>query len=316
MRRTVRLLGVWTLGLAMLSLGCNRGGSNGVAIVTEPEASGPVLTPVEAKGYGTITGVVTFDGTPPLMKPIAMGDHPHAPHCQSKDLMDESWVVNPTNRGVANVVVWVKPPKGSFFPLPPDAQKTWTDEVHMDQPKCAFTPRVVTMFPEYYDAQANKLRSTSQLLVIRNDSPVVHSAEILGSIAQNSSQITTIPAKVPGGKPSEQAFRLKSDRNVMTVNCSLHRWMRGFVWAFDHPYSAVTDANGRFEIKHVPAGSELTFSVWHEQGQLSVPKTGQPITVPADGTLNLPLTIQMPAPLPTPPMPMLDPAGSPDAKSK
>ena len=33
---------------------------------------------------------------------------------------------------------------------------------------------------------------------------------------------------------------------------------------FDHPYFAVTNAKGEFEIKDVPAGSELVLCVWHE----------------------------------------------------
>ena len=40
--------------------------------------------------------------------------------------------------------------------------------------------------------------------------------------------------------------------------------MRTNVLIKDHPYTAVTDATGRFEIKDLPTG-EQTFRVWHER---------------------------------------------------
>ena len=36
------------------------------------------------------------------------------------------------------------------------------------------------------------------------------------------------------------------------------------VWAKDHPYAAVTDNKGNFEIKSVPTGVELGIIAWHE----------------------------------------------------
>jgi hypothetical protein len=43
--------------------------------------------------------------------------------------------------------------------------------------------------------------------------------------------------------------------------------MTGYVWAFDHPYAAVTKDDGTYEIKNVPAGSELNLVGWHEPDQ-------------------------------------------------
>lgn len=40
--------------------------------------------------------------------------------------------------------------------------------------------------------------------------------------------------------------------------------MQAYVIIQDHPYMAVTDADGRFEIKNIPAG-EWTFQFWHEK---------------------------------------------------
>ena len=37
--------------------------------------------------------------------------------------------------------------------------------------------------------------------------------------------------------------------------------------SLDSPYFAVTGADGAFEIPNLPAGVELTFSVWHEKAK-------------------------------------------------
>ena len=40
--------------------------------------------------------------------------------------------------------------------------------------------------------------------------------------------------------------------------------MKGVVLVQDHPYMALTDEDGRFELKDLPAG-KLTLKVWHEK---------------------------------------------------
>ena len=42
--------------------------------------------------------------------------------------------------------------------------------------------------------------------------------------------------------------------------------MKAFVLIRESPYAAVTDENGTFEIKNLPAG-EWTFQFWHEKAK-------------------------------------------------
>src|SRR5207245_5090260 len=51
---------------------------------------------------------------------------------------------------------------------------------------------------------------------------------------------------------------------LLNINCDIHKWMTAKVAVFDHPFYAVTDKDGNFEIKNAPAGAELTIHVWHE----------------------------------------------------
>lgn len=50
----------------------------------------------------------------------------------------------------------------------------------------------------------------------------------------------------------------------MRVDCSIHPWMHAYLIITEHPYSVVTDQEGRFEIRNVPLG-EWEFKLWHER---------------------------------------------------
>ncbi len=59
--------------------------------------------------------------------------------------------------------------------------------------------------------------------------------------------------------------------------------MRAWVRVYDHPYHAVTDADGKFELKNAPAG-KYNLVIWHEGvGWVNGGKLGKPITIKADG---------------------------------
>jgi hypothetical protein len=47
------------------------------------------------------------------------------------------------------------------------------------------------------------------------------------------------------------------------LTCDTHVHMHGYLLAFDHPWFAVTDAEGAFRIEGLPAGL-WRVSVWHE----------------------------------------------------
>ena len=46
--------------------------------------------------------------------------------------------------------------------------------------------------------------------------------------------------------------------------CNQHPWEKAYVSVMDHPFFAVSDGLGRFEIRGLPPGS-YTLVVWHER---------------------------------------------------
>jgi len=51
---------------------------------------------------------------------------------------------------------------------------------------------------------------------------------------------------------------------LIRINCNLHLWMRGWGCAFEHPYFALTEKDGPFDIPKLPAGAEMALIAWHE----------------------------------------------------
>ena len=81
-------------------------------------------------------------------------------------------------------------------------------------------------------------------------------------------------------KGTTQTMDVKVQSNEIPVSCAQHTWMNGFIWAFDHPFAAVTDKDGNFEIPNVPAGTKLKIIAWHEKaGYLEGGNNGTEITV-------------------------------------
>jgi hypothetical protein len=48
------------------------------------------------------------------------------------------------------------------------------------------------------------------------------------------------------------------------VTSDLYPWMSGYCLTVDHPYAAISDENGKFQIDYLPVG-EHSFRVWHER---------------------------------------------------
>ena len=75
---------------------------------------------------------------------------------------------------------------------------------------------------------------------------------------------------------------------LVDIRCDLHPNMRSYVQVFNHPYFAITDADGYFEFKNVPAGN-YQLTAWHSR----IGNKAKPITVPPDGTVTADLAVQL-----------------------
>jgi hypothetical protein len=201
-----------------------------------------------------------------------------------KDQIDQRvWMLG-KNNGLANVVVYVRPQPGQYFVLTPADLKPYQvggakHEAVMDQPFCAFLPPFLLTFPKYYNNNG-QLVPTGQVVKIKNSATINHNSKWGGTPTN------------PGGNPilppkGEITLDLVPDKYAIPVNCAIHPWMEARILALDHPFAAVTDKDGNYEIKDVPAGVKLQVLALHETGFVSQNGFGgEPVQLKAGETLE------------------------------
>ena len=192
--------------------------------------------------WGTLSGQFVYDGKAPAAQPATVNKDVAV--CGKHKLPNEDLVVNPENGGIANVVLYLYVARGKKAPTPhPDYAKTATEEVVLDNLNCRFEPHVVTL-------------RTTQTLWVKNSDSVGHNTKV--------DALKNIPINpiLPASGDIKQKFP-KEERLPVLVSCSIHPWMNARVVIRESPYMAVTDKDGKFEIKNLPVG-EHTFQVWQE----------------------------------------------------
>lgn len=213
----------------------------------------PAIT-VEAQSGGSLTGTVKFEGTPPKPTKIDMSFDPNCTKAHPTPAVTEEVVTNP-NGGLANVVVYVADGLGGQTFQPP------AQPVVLEQKGCVYVPHVVAL-------QANQ-----KLDVVNSD---VTTHNIHPSPANNREWNMS----QPHGVPIEQTFARQEV--AIPVKCNVHPWMKGYIAVLKHPYFAVTDKDGHFEVKGLPPGT-YAIDAWQEKFGTQTKK----VTVAAGQNQNL-----------------------------
>jgi plastocyanin len=196
-----------------------------------------LLLPVAAgEETFTLSGTVKLEGPVPAAKPNKRleGDPPCcALHPKTPPV--DTLVVDPAG-GVRWSFVYVK--KG----LEGKTFEPRREPATIDQKGCIYTPHVVGAL-------------TGQLVNFHNTDPMLHNVHPT-PFTNKEYNFGQVQGAVSGVKFTQAEVPIR-------VVCNVHPWMVAYVCVVDHPYFAVTDAAGKFEIKGLPAGT-YTVGVWHE----------------------------------------------------
>ena len=182
---------------------------------------------------GMLSGTVKFDGTPPAPQKLIPSKDPEV--CGKEKTAPE--LVVGSGGGIQNVVVVVKAAKGKK--LDPPAQNPV-----FDQKTCEFHPHVLA-FP------------AGSTIDVLNSDGILHNIHTTSTVNPPSNQAQ------PKFKPKIQ---LKVDKPEwpIKVQCDVHPWMSAYWVSMEHPYVAVTDANGAFKIADLPPG-DYDVEIWQEK---------------------------------------------------
>jgi hypothetical protein len=190
---------------------------------------------VSIREGGTISGSVKWSGPMPrklqfpVTKDVAICD----PNSRKTTDMDRL-IVGPQG-GVANTVVYLKDiASGKAFDLPEQRR-------HLDQHTCRYIPHILLV------AAGTELTMTSS-------DATLHTIHMDGAATFN----------LPFPFPNRPNSRVMTQPGVIHMRCNGgHDWMNAEMMVVQHPYYAVTDDTGGFQLSNVPPGT-YQIVAWHE----------------------------------------------------
>lgn len=239
---------------------------------------------VSVQDGGTIKGTVNWQGA--------------LPHLVASEINKDQQVCDPTgekrrdlerllvgpNGGVANTVVFLRNiSRGKQMDLPVARRS-------LNQKNCRYEPHIL-------------LVPVQETLTVKSSDPLLHTVHMSGSADYN----------LPFTSAGQEITRPMIREGTVSLRCNAgHVWMNGEMVVARHPYYAVTDQDGNFELTQVPPG-DYEVVAWHEgwrvvgesplydvmtQARVKRPVFSdpviwsKPVTVPARGEADLNFTLR------------------------
>jgi plastocyanin len=185
---------------------------------------------ITVKDGATIRGAIKVDGTLPKLPALQITKYKEI----CKDVPNESLMVGP-GHGVRYAVVTLEGiTKGKAV------EKETVHE--LDNIKCRFAPHALAA-------------SVGQFVLLKNSDPILHTAHAFFTNEQPQFNIGLYPGRT-SRKPLIAAGLVK-------IRCEVHPWMAAYIMVTEHPYHAVSDIYGEYELGDVPPGV-YQIKVWHE----------------------------------------------------
>jgi len=190
---------------------------------------------VAVKNGGIISGTVKWAGPKPHLTPLSINKDPLICDPNSMKTRDlERLIIGPQS-GVANTVVFLKDiSRGKSMDLP--QQRRFLDQTH-----CRYEPHIL-LVPA--DAE----------LQMKSSDATLHTIHMTGAATYN----------LPFPFINQTVARKMPSVGLVSLRCNGgHTWMNAEMFVVPHPYYAVTDESGKFELADVPPG-EYQVVAWHE----------------------------------------------------
>lgn len=184
---------------------------------------------------GTIQGTVKWHGAMPHLIASEINKDPQICDPLGQKRRDLERLLVAPNGGVANTVVFLRSiTRGKEMDLPATRRS-------LNQKNCRYEPHIL-------------LVPVQAILTVKSSDPLLHTVHMSGSADYN------LPFVLQGQEIARPMMR----EGTVSLRCNAgHVWMNGEMIVAKHPYYAVTDPDGKFELTQVPPG-DYEVVAWHE----------------------------------------------------
>jgi hypothetical protein len=184
---------------------------------------------------GTISGTVKWGGPRPAVEEFPITKDPLVCDPESEKQVDLGRLVVGPQGGVANTIVFLKDiSSGKAMDLPQPRRV-------LNQKQCRYIPHILLV------AQGTELQMESS-------DATLHTIHMDGAASLN----------LPFPYTNQIISRTMQTAGLVNLRCNGgHVWMNAEMMVVTHPYYAVTDDSGRFQLTDVPPGN-YQIVAWHE----------------------------------------------------
>ena len=202
--------------------------------------------------FGAISGQVVLEGEIPKLEPFIRKGDPSvkdANCCAAQDLYPEDLLVDPKSKGIQHVFVYLYVSPTRKLEIHPDLKESKKNKLEFDQKNCRFDPHTL-------------LVRTDQTIVLKSGDPIGHNTHWFP--IRNEAFNVLIAPNNREGEPVAGNHNQMREFLPLQVKCDIHPWMKAYWLVLDHPYMAITDKDGKFNIDKIPEGQH-EFRFWQER---------------------------------------------------
>jgi plastocyanin len=194
---------------------------------------------VTVSNGGTIQGRVRFSGDlPKKMRMVISKDEKYC----GVSKVSPRLTVGKTG-GLQSAVVWLEGVSEGKKNV--EASK----RLVLNQARCEYTPHILI------------LPFGSSLDIVNSD-PVLHNVHACDE-GDNLKALFNIAQPIKGQRTTVKHTQFKKPGLYLATCDAGHPWMNAYIMVAEHPYYALTDANGYFILDNIPPGT-YKLKMWHE----------------------------------------------------
>jgi len=240
---------------------------------------------------GTLSGTVTLVGEVPKPKGYNLTTLPDAVYC-GRISDGRGWrLLQPFNTG----------PKGELRQV-----VVLLEGIEKGKPFGEYTPPRIEAIDCRFMPFINVVRDLHDVVIVNMD-PAMHDIQAYETSHLGPRVLFNVPLPISRrypheaglsahvqkhyeGIPMTQTVRMTKGREIFTMQCGFHAYMESWALVVDHPYVAISDDNGHFEIGDVPPGTYKA-TIWHPYVHESYEQT---ITIEPKKPTNVAFTVTAP----------------------